>query len=171
MNIDYITGFFDGEVCFTISTWGDEKALAAGRFPINVSPRVTVTQSDVYPNVLEIIKRFLGMGHVYYHTRSKPAKNGSKKGEINFRIYRKEDQKKLIKLLENKMIVKKRELSLFNETLDLMKNKKENIRKIFQIANELNPRRVNPRKWTMEKLEEVLRRYEQKLREKERTKF
>ena len=163
MNLDYVAGFFDGEACFTISL-SEEKAEC--RFPIKVSPRISITQSDVSNNVLEIIKTFLGMGHVYYHTRSKPARDGHKKEEINFRIYRREDLKKLIKLLEDKVIVKKRQIDLLKEALDLLKNKQENIRRIFQIANELNPRRVNPRKWTIEKLERILRRYEQKLREK-----
>ena len=154
--MDYIAGFFDGEACFTISTSIDKKALAVGRFPIIVSPRISITQSDVSGNVLEIIKTFLGMGHVYYHTRHKRIRNGRKVKEITFRIYRRDDLKKIIKLLEDKVIVKKRQLNLLNEALNLLKNKRENIKRIIQIANEINPRRMNPRKWTIKKLEKYI---------------
>ena len=107
MSMDYIAGFFDGEACFTISIYGDEKALEAGRFPFRINPRITVSVSrEPSNNVLERVKEFLGLGKVYYHTRSRRSKIGGIINEVTFRIHKVDDLKRFLNLMKNKVIVK-----------------------------------------------------------------
>jgi len=156
MNIDYIAGFFDGEGCVTISFAKKErkKMKAVRKFTFNVNPKISILMGEEPDNLiaLERIQKFLGMGRIYHNTRER--RHGQK--EVIFRIHRRDDLKKFIKLIEGKIIVKRRHILEFQKALELMKNTQENILEIVQIANELNPRRSNPRKWTVQYVKKLL---------------
>lgn len=153
MNIDYIAGFFDGEGCFTVSL---SVKKGVHKFIFHVNPRITIGVSNASSSVLERMQAFLNMGHVYHHTRSKRSKSGRIKKEAVFRIYRRDHLKQFTKLIENKIIVKKRELNLFKKVLDLAESPTQNIKEIVQIAEKLNPRSTSPRKWTVQEIEKCI---------------
>lgn len=155
MNMDYVAGFFDGEVCFTIAICQGKRNRR-----LVISPRITITQSDASNNVLETIVAFLNMGRIYYHTRSRVTKTGYIIKEVTLRIHRIAELRKLTELLKNRLIVKKHQLELFTESLELIRNRRRNIRRLYEISNELCPRRKNTRKWTMARLEDVLKLYQ-----------
>jgi len=155
MNIDYIAGFFDGEGCVNISFAKKERKKMKGvcNFTFHVNPKISILMGEEPSNltVLKGIQKFLGMGHIYSRTRRE--RHGQR--EVVFRIYRRDDLKKFIKLIKDKVIVKRAQILKLQKILELMKNIQENIVEILQIANELNPRRTNPRKWTVQYLKNI----------------
>jgi hypothetical protein len=154
ISLDYVAGLFDGEGCFTISI-----QKGKGSFPLNFSPRISIGLSISSRKALESIKSCLGSGHLYYHTQL--GKSGRRKTLAIFRIYRIDDLRKFVELLEEKVIIKRREFVLFNEALNLLDDKQKNIRRIVEIANVLNPGRKGKRKWTVQELDEIMNKSKQ----------
>ena len=153
MDINYVAGFFDGEGCFTISI---HLKKGARKFIFQVSPRVSIAVSEESNDVLERIQECLGFGKIYHHTRSRRSRDGRIKKEMIFRIYRRDELEQFVRLMENKVIVKRRELNLFKRILELTESATENISEIVQIASEINPTNTSPRKWTTQRLEKIL---------------
>jgi hypothetical protein len=102
LNLDYLAGFFDGEGCVHFYLSRCEQCA----FGIRVRVTITVAQKD--PTILNMVKDFLGFGAVY--------KDGK---YYRFVINSSRNVYRFITLISERCILKKRELSLAKEVIEL----------------------------------------------------
>ena len=116
LNLDWIAGFFDGEGSCYISVKRGTKR-GSGRHRWQFGPRIIITQKD--KGILEKIKETLGMGRII---RSRNG-NGDLK-EYQWYIRKKQDFKKFIALMEERIVLKRRQLLLLKEYITLNPGRK-----------------------------------------------
>lgn len=109
MNDDYIAGFFDGEGSLQIRIRKDIRYKTG----FQISPRADFTQKD--KKVLEILQQNLKMGNIYFDSHDKT---------YQLHIYKIEDLKKFIDLIREKIIVKKDQMKIFLECVEIISSKK-----------------------------------------------
>jgi DNA-binding XRE family transcriptional regulator len=107
MNPDYIAGFFDGEGFATLRVTLQDRE---GGHRIYVTPRLGFTQSSSRAEVIEAIQRYLGLGHI--------RRNNS--GIIHLTIDRREDVKRLVELMKDRVTVKRETLLIVKEAIQIL---------------------------------------------------
>ncbi len=109
MNLNYVSGFFDGEGSLSIFVKKDERYNTG----FHVSVRINMTQKDSV--VLYRIKKFMKMGNITFNRCYEL---------YEYNITRIKDVEKFINLIKDKVIVKKNELDAFEKCVDMMLDKK-----------------------------------------------
>jgi hypothetical protein len=107
LDLMYIAGFFDGEGSVRISIRsGKGKGAAFGYF---LTPHIDCSQKEL--NILEGIKQTLGMGYI----------NKSKYG-FAWIVSNRKDATKFIKIMADKVVLKRRHLELLARFISLRKS-------------------------------------------------
>lgn len=107
MNADYIAGFFDGEGFATL------RVILLDRedgHRVYVTPRLGFTQSSSRVEVIEAIQRYLGFGHV----------RRSNSGIVHLTIDRREDVKRFVELMKDRVTVKAQTLLIVEEAIQIL---------------------------------------------------
>jgi len=125
MDISYIAGLIDGDGTITLIVRRDH-TCAFGYYFI---PKIGVAQQE--REVLDAIKECLGMGQIIYIG----------KGSYEWVVYNWDECRKIVSLLEGKLVVKARQLELLKEFLFLKEPyqawTKEKFIRALEIAEEL----------------------------------
>lgn len=118
INIDYLAGFFDGEGCVHFSL------CKSNRSSLGIRVRVGVTIAQKNPEILYAIRDFLGLGAIY-----------EDKGYYRFVINSVKQTRAFINLIIDKVYLKREELLLAKQALDLLPNPgvKRNSEQILEI--------------------------------------
>lgn len=109
MDTRYLAGFFDGEGSFIARIKPDARYRLSSQIELSIS----ITQKD--REVLELIKNFYDMGHVYLD---------NKRHIYELRIGKFRDIQRFLFLIKDYIIVKRRDMDLFLKCLDMVSNKK-----------------------------------------------
>lgn len=111
LNPDYITGFADGEGCFTISIFKDSRMSTGWQ----VKPIFSISLHNRDRELLEAIQRTLNVGKIYKH--------GS--DSIQYRVSSLSNLQVIIEHFDNYPLItqKQADYLLFKEAVNLIKNK------------------------------------------------
>lgn len=112
LNPDYITGFIDGEGCFTVSVYKDSRALNGWQAKAIFC--ISLHKKEI--KLLEAIQRTLNVGKIYKH--------GS--DSLQYRVSSLSNLQVIIDHLEKYPLItqKQADYLLFKEAVNLLKNKK-----------------------------------------------
>lgn len=128
MNSEYLAGFFDGEGSFQIRIRKDTRYKTG----FQVALRVDITQKN--KEILDAIRNFVNAGNVYFNNTY----------EIyQWNVFKNSEIKKFISLIKGKVLVKKRELELFEKCAEIISQKKhvnqEGLDEIRKIKSTFHP--------------------------------
>lgn len=111
MNLDYVAGFFDGDGAVSLNVT-DVPARSLVR-KVNVTHRICFAQSTRNLAILQSIQGFLGMGRI-------TTRRG---GEIaDLHISRRDDVSQFIRLMRNRLVVKREPLLLLERAIETLGN-------------------------------------------------
>jgi len=143
--IGYICGLVDGEGCFNITISKNSRGPAVGFF---VCPQFMIHLTEKDKRILDFVQNTLNSGFVRFNTSNydRAVKNLRAKDSFKLRIAKINDCLKLAEFLDGKLIVKQKDLTLWKEILNLIKEgkhlTKEGILEIAKIRDNMN----NPNK-------------------------
>jgi len=126
----YITGFIDGEGCFSISMYKDSRMLKGWQ----VKPVFSINLHSKDRKILEAIQITLGVGKIYKHG----------KDSIQYRVSSLKNLYVIINHLDKYPLITKKwaDYLLFKKSVDLIKNKEhltlDGLQKIVNIKASLN---------------------------------
>lgn len=148
---DYISGFVDGEGCFSVSIRPHPTVRCGNGRRWLVAPVFQVYQHRYNERILELIRDHFGCGSI--------ASKGPRSEVLTYSVYRRSDlQSVIVPFFERYPLVseKRHDFEKFGEIVDLMQRKAhqsdEGFRKIVELAFTMNQRGKQRRY----RLEEVL---------------
>uniref|UniRef100_UPI00211461E4 hypothetical protein n=1 Tax=Aspergillus sclerotioniger TaxID=319627 RepID=UPI00211461E4 len=130
INPYYLTGFADGEGCFNLSIFKDSRMLTGWQ----VKPIFKISLHNKDRELLESIKRYLGVGKIYKHG----------KDSIEFRVSGLKNIRRVINHFEKYPLITKKvaDYILFKQAVEQVQNKKhltkEGLLKLVEIKASLN---------------------------------
>lgn len=108
MNVEYLSGFFDGEGSFIARIRTDSRY----RLGTHIELCIDITQKNRI--VLDQIKEFVGFGYIYFN---------STYNLYQFRIHKIQDIQKFTNLISAHLIVKQKDMEIFSKCVDMVLKK------------------------------------------------
>lgn len=141
----WITGFTDGEGCFTVSIM---KSPAKYKLSWQVFPEFVVTQSESSAKSLELIRDYFGCGYINRNKR----KDGRKEDLLKYCVRSSSDlRNKIIPFFERNELqtYKKNDFKVFKKVINYMSKgkhlRKNGLLKVIKLMSQMNSRKKNPK--------------------------
>ena len=142
----WITGFTDGEGCFTISIIKNQRAK--NKLSWQVFPEFVVTQSESSIQSLELVNKYFQCGYINRNKR----RDGRKEDLLKYCVRSLNDlHNKIIPFFDRNKLqtYKKNDFQVFKKVIDYMLKgkhlKKNGLIKVIKFMSQMNSRKKNPK--------------------------
>jgi len=164
-SLDWVAGFFDGEGGCYIGVTKRKNGS------IRVSPYISISQKSRF--ILEKLKKKVGVGRI-----EKASSGFTSKTVWQYRVTGRDNMRKFILKIMNKVVLKRKQLYLMNEFLKLHHWKKvrsyrrrryrlwtpETLLEALKLAKEINSMNPKCRKQTIEKIDRFIKEIEREVK-------